>query len=348
MVKVSVIMPVYNGQDFLVESIECILNQTLTDLELICVDDGSVDDSLNILNELSHKDDRIQVYHQENRGGGAARNVALTYATGEYLYFMDADDKLELDALEKLYNLSRDKDLDFTIFKAINYDEDTGRYYETPDYSMEKLAAEMKGKVFSFDDLGDLIFNITVTPWSKFYNLDFVKRSGAQFAEGLIFHDNVFFWEVLFNAERMYFLDEFLYTRRRYSKSSTGAGDKRYANIIIIINKNIELFIKYGHFETYKNILYNKKIFWIYMRYENIQEQYKQFFFEEMKKDFSKMLTHERYDEFINALEFKNKAIYEACISSSNANEFDLALSKSLKTNKIKKAYNKVSGLFRK
>ena len=348
MVKVSVIMPVYNGEDFLAESIDCILNQTLTDLELICVDDGSVDDSLNILNELAGSDSRIQVYHQENRGGGAARNVALTYASGEYVYFMDADDKLELDALEKLYGLCEEKNLDFTIFKAINYDEDTGKYYETPDYSMEKLATQMKGKVFSFDDLGDLIFNITVTPWSKFYNLDFVKRSGAQFAEGLIFHDNVFFWEVLFNAKRMYFLDEFLYTRRRYSKSSTGAGDKRYANIIIIINRNIELFIKYDQFERYKTTLYNKKIFWIYMRYENIQQKYKQFFFDEMKRDFSKMLTHERYNEFIKSLEFKNRAIYEACIKCDNTDDFDETLAKSLKTNKMKKALNKVSGLFKK
>lgn len=341
-------MPVYNGEDYLSQSINCILNQSLNDFELICVDDGSTDNSLDILNDFKAQDNRIQVYHQENRGGGAARNLALTYAKGEYVYFMDADDIIKDYALEKLYSLCLEKQLDFVIFKAINYDEDTDTCYETPDYSMSKLAEFAKDRVFSFEDLGDLIFNITVTPWSKFYNLEFVKASGAQFAEGLIFHDNVFFWEVLFNAERMYFLDEFLYTRRRYSKSSTGAGDKRYANIITIINMNIELFFKYNQFEKFKTILYNKKILWIYMRYENIQHQYREFFFGEMKKDFKKMLTHERCNEFIASLDFKNKAIYESCVNSNNAEEFEEKLSKALKTNKIKKAYNKISKILKK
>lgn len=348
MVKVSVVMPVFNGEDYLRQSIDCILNQSLDDLELICVDDGSLDNSLAILNELKESDSRIKVFHQENRGGGAARNVAMRHATGRYLYFMDADDIIEDDALERLYNLCEEKQLDFTIFKAMNYDEDTDRYYETPDYSMAKVAEFTRGKVFDFNDLGDLIFNITVTPWSKFYNRQFVADSTAQFAEGLIFHDNVFFWEVLFNARRIYFLDVFLYTRRRHSTSSTGAGDKRYANIIVIINRNVEIFIKYGQFEKFKNILYNKKVTWIYMRYENIQSRYRQFFFDEMKRDFSKMLTHERHDEFIDALDYKNRSIFEACVESDTTDEFDLKLSKSLKSNKIRKAYSKVSRLFKK
>ena len=346
--KVSVIMPVYNGEDFLAESIDCILNQGLDDLELICVDDGSVDSSLDILNDYASRDSRVKVFHQENRGGGAARNVAMTHASGKYLYCMDADDLLKEDALEKLYELCEDKNLDFTIFKAINYDEDTDRYYETPDYSMAKIAEFSKGNVFSFEDLGDLIFNITVTPWSKFYNLEFVKKSGAQFAEGLIFHDNVFFWEMLFNSKRIYFLDEFLYTRRRHSTSSTGAGDKRFANIITIINMNVEIFIRYGQFEKFKDILYNKKIFWIYMRYEKIQERYKQFFFDEMKADFSKMISNERYGEFINALDYRNKAIFENCISSENISEFDLKMSKVNNSSIFKRAVRKVYRTFKK
>ena len=105
MVKVSVIMPVYNAEDFLSESIDCILNQSLDDLELICVDDGSVDSSLDILNDYASRDSRVKVFHQENRGGGAARNVAMTHASGKYLYCMDSDDLLKEDSLEKLYEL---------------------------------------------------------------------------------------------------------------------------------------------------------------------------------------------------------------------------------------------------
>ena len=133
MVKVSVIMPVYNAEDYLRESMESILSQTMTDLELICVDDGSQDNSLYILNEMALKDTRIKVVSQTNQGAGAARNNAMIKACGEYVYFMDADDSLELNALAELYRLSKDNDLDFAIFKAINYAEDTGEYFET-DY----------------------------------------------------------------------------------------------------------------------------------------------------------------------------------------------------------------------
>ena len=94
------------NEDYLKESVDCVLNQTLSDLELICVDDGSVDSSLEMLNEFAKEDNRIQVYHQENKGGGAARNLAITKATGEYMYCMDADDSIELTALQELYDIA--------------------------------------------------------------------------------------------------------------------------------------------------------------------------------------------------------------------------------------------------
>ena len=88
----SVIIPVYNCEEYLDESVGGILNQTFQDIEVICVDDGSTDNSLKKLQEFAKEDSRMQVFHQENQGGGAARNFALTKATGKYLYFMDADD----------------------------------------------------------------------------------------------------------------------------------------------------------------------------------------------------------------------------------------------------------------
>ncbi len=322
MVKVSVIMPVYNASEYLEEAINCILNQTLTDLELICVDDGSTDDSLNILKELAISDNRIQVYHQENKGGGAARNLALTYATGEYLYCMDADDMINLDALEKLYNISKEKDLDFIIFQAINYDDKLDKYYHNSYYDMDAIAKKMGDKVFSFEDVRKLLFHISVTPWCKLYNLDFVKKTGAQFAEGLIFHDNIFFWGLIFKAKRMYFLKETLYTRRRHMNSSTGAKDKRYVSTIAIYNKIIKIFMDNGYFDDYKKTLYNNKMNLAYRRFSEVKDEHKPYFFSEMKKDFSKMLNHERYDEFLELAEKRNKRRFFDVINSKHYNEF--------------------------
>lgn len=322
MVKVSVIMPVYNAEDYLKQSVDCILDQTLDDLELICVDDGSVDGSLAMLNEFAEKDKRIKVYHQENRGGGAARNVAITHAVGEYLYCMDADDMIDLDALEKLYYLALRRDLDMIIFQAINYDDKLDKKYHNDYYDMCDLADFVGEKVFSIDDLEDYIFKISVTPWCKFYNLDFVKRADAQFAEGLIFHDNTFYWDVIFNAERIYFLREFLYTRRRHITSSTGAGDKRYISTITINNIIINKFIKYGYFEQYKEHLYNRKLRLIYRRFTEVQDQYKEFFYEHMKEDFIKLLDDDRYDEAMECLRPYHRQVFEDVVNSKDFEDF--------------------------
>lgn len=322
MTKVSVVIPVYNAGDYLKESLDCILNQTLDDLEVICVDDGSEDNSLDILNEIASDDSRVKVISQSNQGGGAARNNALPLTEGEYIYFMDADDRLELNALEEFYSISKEKDLDFLIFKAVNYAEDTGEYFHTAYYDMDKIRDFAGDKVFSFDDLGDLIFNISVTPWCKFYNRKFAIESGAQFLEGSIFHDNQFFWEVLFNAERMYFLDKSYYIRRRHSASSTGAGDLRYINIINVVNNIIKLFIKYDKLEQFKNILYNKKVLWIYTRYEEIKEEFRQEFYEAMKEDF----TNIKDKSFKSCLDEKNGFIFDSAVSSKTRREFDLKM----------------------
>ena len=314
-------MPVYNGEDYLEESIDCILNQTLDDLELICVDDGSTDSSPEILNAIASKDVRVRVFSQANQGGGAARNNALAHATGEYLYFMDADDMLDLNALSEFYEISQEKQLDFVIFKAVNYAEDTGEVFETDYYNMARIAEFCRGKVFSVDDLGDLIFSISVTPWCKFYNRKFVEKSGARFLENSIFHDNQFFWEVLFNAERMYFIDKAYYTRRRHSASSTGAGDERYVNIINVVNNIIILFEKYGRLDRFKEILYNKKVLWTSMRYFEIRDEFKQLFYDALKEDYENVP-----EDFAECLDEKNGYVFESVINSGTRREFDLRI----------------------
>ena len=322
MVKVSVIMPVYNAEDYLAESIDCILNQTIEDWELICVDDGSKDNSLQMLNEYASQDSRIHVYHQENRGGGAARNVAIEHATGEYMYCMDADDMIDLDALEKLYILALQRDLDLIIFQAINYDDKLDEYYHSEYYDMNELADYVGEDVFNIDTLGEYIFKVSVTPWCKFYKTDFVKDSNAQFAEGLIFHDNIFSWDVLFNAERIMFLRQSLYIRRRHITSSTGAGDKRHTSTITINNMITKRFMDYGYFDQYKSRLYNKKIYLAYRRFGEVQDEFKPYFYDVMKEDFTKMLSHELYDDFLENAKENNVRRFNDVVNSKDYDDF--------------------------
>jgi len=344
MVEISVIMPVFNAENYLEEAINSILNQTFSDLELICVDDGSKDNSLNMLYEFEKKDDRIQVYHQENNGGGAARNLALPKAKGKYLYFMDADDIIELNAFQEFYDLIEEKKVDFILCKAINYDSDEEKYYETEYFSMNELYECVGDEVFSYKDIGNMVFKISVTPWGKFFNREFVINSGAQFAEGLIFHDNIFFWEMLFHSERIFFYNKILCYRRVHSKSSVKSKDLRFLDNLKITNKIVEIFIKYDKFDEFERELYHKRIESANSRYNQIDIKYKQNFLDAMKKDFSKMLTHEKYNDFISLLSPFDKAFYESAIEADTYKEFNALMDNyhliqeinSLKNNKSK------------
>ena len=325
MVKVSVVIPVYNVEDFLEECLNSIVNQSLKDIEIICVNDGSKDKSLEILNSFAENDDRFTVIDQENQGHAVATNRGMELAKGEFLYLMDSDDILGLTALEETYEYAKLKNADFVIFQSLNYANDTDMTYESEIYSMDKVADFIGDGVVTSDDLKNLIFSITVTPWSKIYNNEFVKRINAKFPEGLIFDDNIFFWEVLFNAERIAFLKKFFFTRRWYSFSSTKAGDLRFLDSIKINNLMIEVFKKYGKFEEYKEILYNRKVNLGFMRFDQIKDEFKEQYFKELKADFIEYKNNTDIYDYLNE---RNQLIFDSCINSDNARIFWLSVRK--------------------
>ena len=333
--KVSVVIPVYNAEKYLEESLNSIFNQTLDEIEIVCVDDGSEDNSLKMLNDFAAAHENMKVFHQENKGGGAARNYALGHVRGKYTYFMDADDELDLNALKEFYELSEEKNLDLLIFQAVNYNEDTDTYYDINLYLMNDIYEIVGENIFSFDDLGDKIFRVNVTPWCKFYNTEFILSTGSEFAEGLIFHDNVFHWGIVFKAKRIYFYKKKLYKRRRHSKSSTGAGDKRFVSTLTIHNLITKRFIENNRFDKYKHILYNRKLELVFVRYRDIQDQYKDYFYGKMKEDFSKMILHEKYSEFMYYVEEFHKNKFDAVIYSNDFEEFKLLLKNAELKNEI-------------
>lgn len=260
MVKVSVVIPVYNVEQYLERCLDSIINQTLNDIEIICVNDGSTDKSLEILEKYASNDSRIKILSQENGGHAVATNNGINLATGEYLFLMDSDDILKIDALEKTYNVAKEKDVDFVLFKAINYDDAKQEYYENEFYSMNKIANTVGDNIFNYHDLGKRVFNVVVAPWTKLYNMNFIKDIGVKFPEGLIFDDNVFFWEVMLSAEKVYFLKEHLFYRRWYENSSTRAGDKRFIDSLIINSMIIDLFDEFGELKgVYKEVLLIEK-----------------------------------------------------------------------------------------
>ncbi len=316
----------YNVENYLEECLDSITNQTLKDIEIICINDGSTDKSLDILNEYAKKDDRFTVLSQENGGHAVATNRGMSLATGKYLYLMDSDDILSLNALEDTYKIAEEKNVDFVLFQAINYNDATGESYKQENYSMNAIADLVGDKVFNYKDLGDLIFKITVTPWTKLYNREFVVKSGAKFPEGLVFEDNVFSWEILFSAEKIAFYREHLFTRRWHSASSTVAGDKRFLDAIEVENLTWDTFKRFNEFETFKKQLYNRKVSIYWFRFSHIKEEFKELFFNEMKKNFENIHNSTYEQDFLDNIYHKNKEIYKNTLEMNSPIELELSI----------------------
>ena len=341
MVKVSVVVPVYNVEDYLAECLDSIVNQTLKDIEIICVNDGSTDNSLEILNEYAKKDDRITVISQENAGHAVATNRGMELAKGEYLFLMDSDDFLKLDAFEDTVKLAEEKDVDFVLFQAINYYMDTGEYKEQENYSMNRLANFVGDKVFNWKDVKKYIFNISVTPWSKLYKRQFIEDCGAKFPEGLIFDDNIFFWDVLFNAERIVFLRKHLFVRRWHSASSTKAGDKRFLDSIEIYRMIWAQFKKYGAFEEFRQRLYNSRVRVGYMRLSRIKPEFRRMFFDEYKKSMNEIKQEDFFDDFYETISDRNREIFSLVQELDDPNELLIKISRYDYDN-LKEKYNEL------
>ncbi len=218
-ILVSVILPVYNVEKYLGRCLEDILGQTLKELEVICIDDGSTDGSLKVLQDFARRDGRVQVLHQENAGAAAARNTGLTRARGEYLSFLDSDDFFEPDMLEKAYQRAKETGSEITIFRGNRYD-DTLDTYIPMDYSIKK--AQLPGKnPFCWRDMPDRIFTFGVGwAWDKLYRRSFVIEEGLRFQELRTSNDLYFVFASLVKAEKICTMEELLVHHRIHVKGS--------------------------------------------------------------------------------------------------------------------------------
>ena len=187
MVAVSIVIPVYNIEKYLRECLDSLVNQSFKDFEVICINDGSKDGSLVILEEYAKKDSRFKVISQTNGGSGSARNNGLSKAKGKYVQFLDGDDYFEPEMLEKLYNLAEKHQAEIAVCSSKKVD-DEGNITETKNpNSPLNLNLIPFNKVFNYKDFPNDIFNLTGTaPWNKLYlremliknNLTFPKLTG--------------------------------------------------------------------------------------------------------------------------------------------------------------------------
>lgn len=263
MVKISVLIPVYNASEYLNDSISCLLNQTFEDIELICVNDGSKDDSLKLLNDFASKDNRVKVIDKENGGCGSARNRALEQASGEFVYFFDPDDIIEENALELAYNSAVKNNSDMVIFKANIFDKNGITNNQVFFYYNESLSKDQFDS-FSFDDIKQYVLRGGYAPWSKLYKKEFLDSyDDFKFDLGLAFDDVPFHVKSMTRAKRMSFINEYLYHYRVDNVNSVNSTASNGFDIFKIIDI-VENIIKGENlFDKLTNEFYSFKLYHI-------------------------------------------------------------------------------------
>ena len=254
MSKISVIIPAYNCEDYIEESLLSILHQSFKDIEVIVIDDGSTDNTLNFLKEMESSDSRLSVYSQENQGPSVARNKAMNDVSGDYIYFFDADDYLVEEGLEKIYSNAIANDSDIVLFRYDQYRDD--KFLEHIDLDVEKvfLGEDFNNFTFNVYDYKKIAFKGPFAPWYKLYKREFLKsQEYFSFPEDLNHNDVPFHVKTILKASKISFVSEYLYHYRTDNPNSiSNKRLKKFKDIFYIIDI-IEDFLKEeGLFDEFK------------------------------------------------------------------------------------------------
>lgn len=224
--KISVIMPVFNSEKYLCEAVNSVLAQTFTDFELICVDDGSTDSSLDLLHKYASVDSRVKVLTQLNQFAGVARNYGMSIAKGEYLIFLDSDDFFKPEMLEfALAEIERER-ADICVFGADSISAQTLEVTSMPWYCNTK---QVNGdKVVSRKSHPEKIFTITSPgPWNKLFRAAFIKEMGHEFQEIRSANDLAFVLTAIASANSIVILETSLLNYRTDNLDSLQGKAKR-------------------------------------------------------------------------------------------------------------------------
>ncbi len=292
---VSVVIPVFNIEAHLEQCLDSVVGQTLREIEVICVDDGSADRSPEILARYAEQDPRVRVLTQANAGPGAARNTGLDRAVGKYLIFLDSDDWFEPDFLEKMVEKAEDSHADVTICRAVEFDTHTGR--ELPSEWMLK-SRFLPSDTFSPQEIAEHIFQFTYGwPWDKLYRLDFVRRNGLVYPALPNSEDLVFVFQSLALADRLTVLENVLIHHRVHRSTSVSNSRHRDPDVPHeALLRFKEGLVTGGVYETYERSFLNWAMEFLVWNAANMGEQMAQRqYFRRLKREWLREMDFGRY-----------------------------------------------------
>lgn len=244
-------MPVYNVEKYLEQSLSSILSQSYSDIELIIINDGSDDTSDRIIQSYIKKDRRIKYLYKKNEGVSSARNLALNLASGQYVFFMDADDVLEANSLERLmFHIKHDKP-DMLFFGYIMDSLKTGKkIVKAPSKNIYLTRKEF---IRNFDEIESQVDINSL--WNKAYNLNFLKRIGVQFPQMTVGEDALFNYYCFKNIKNIKMINEVYY---HYSFERSGSAMNTFSTQRML--QKMDIINEYSSLRSFFNIENNNKI----------------------------------------------------------------------------------------
>lgn len=258
MIKVSIIVPIYNVEIYLEECLDSILNQTLKDIEIICVNDGSTDSSLTILKDYAERDNRIKIIDKKNSGYGHSMNVGIDNAIGKYIGIVEPDDYIKSTMYEELYNLAETYNVD--LIKADFYRfTGSGKNLKLAYNQLSKDKSYYNKVLDPKDNIE--VFKFIMNTWSGIYNRDFLNKYQIRHNEtpGASFQDNGFWFQTFCWAKRVYFVNKPFYMNRRdnvnssvHNREKVYCMNEEYKYIKNFLERNLELKNKYMYIYSLK------------------------------------------------------------------------------------------------
>lgn len=304
MTKVSVLVPVYNVENYLRECLDSIIDQTIDDYEIICINDGSTDSSLDILKEYAEKYSYLKIINKQNSGYGSSLNIGLNFAQGEYISIIESDDFVMPDMLESLYELATNNNCD--IVKS-----DWFNYWTKDDLAVKngKIPKGIANKIITASDFPEILV-LQPSIWSAIYKKDFLLNNDIHFLEtpGASYQDTSFSFKAFCLAEKILLTEKsYLYYRQDNAFSSINSTDKafsicnEYEEINKFLNNNKKIK---NQFNTQRLISQYKAYIWTLKRIA-----------QEFRLEFTKMFSrsfclyyadNEISEDFIKKVKRKN------------------------------------------
>ena len=341
--QISVIIPIYNCEKYIKECLSSLIKQTFKNFEIICINDGSNDDTLKILKKFEAKDERIIIFNQNNSGPGIARNIGMKKSKGEYLIFLDSDDIFKKTMLEELYIKIKENDSDVVICNSQNFEKKKWwkKFYEKNYLINDNI---IKQKTFSSLDIEKDFFNLFIWwPWDKLFKRKYIENLGIEYQNLKSSEDLFFVAASVIAAKKISYLDKILINHRIGIKNSVSNSRQKSWDNFYYALKKLKKFIKEkGLYKRFKQDFINYVASFSIWQLENINGISFELLYKKIKNEWWNEFEVTKYEKnyFYNQYLYKNIKF----ILNSNLKQLDNSFifkTNNIKFNYLKKQQNK-------